>query len=281
MNKNIIFFPLFVIVFAIVGDFCQKQTKGFRLQNILSLNATGPIEEETSAYLETKKILSQPFYFLKKGQQCFVFQSKDKKYVLKFLRADKLKIPVWKEYLPSYLTNSSRLERQKKWDFDFNSYRIAEKELYEETGLVHIQLGQSTPITHTLELYDNIHVRYFLPLETKAFILQRKTKDFYPYLQEQIAKGNIPILYPFFSSLAKQLQERKQKGISDSDISLEYNMGICNEDPVLFDIGNLIRQENIDLYQEARLILASLQALSPDLAIFFTEELFGSAQSRK
>src|SRR4051812_6633707 len=108
MIKKLLFLVVFVCVLSVIGDFCQKQTKGFRFQNILSIEHTEGLKQKipTEKLSSIKKILSQPFYFLKKGQQCFVFQSKDEKYILKFLRAEKITVPFWKELLPSFMTNS-------------------------------------------------------------------------------------------------------------------------------------------------------------------------------
>ena len=84
-------------LFALVGDFCQKKTKGFCLQKIFS--KTPLLEKEPffspSELSNIQSVLSQPYFFLKKGQQCYVFVSQDQKYILKFLK--------WSQIEPSFL----------------------------------------------------------------------------------------------------------------------------------------------------------------------------------
>lgn len=279
LKKTLLYLLLVPTGLAILGDFCQKQTKGFRLYNIFTFEQTPSpsITDPNSA--EAKTILQQPFFFLKKGQQCFVFISKDKKYVLKFLRADKIAPPYWTSLLPASRTKHLRDRLQKKRESDFASYQIAYQELKQETGLVYLQLGNSPSLQQELTIYDNIGVIYHLPLNNVAFLLQKTTEDFYPHFIQALENRQEESLYPFLTSLASVLQERVQKGISDSDITLEYNMGMTDGTPVLFDVGNLqIKGDKISIDQEASLLLASLHKKSPKLALFFEEKLHNKAR---
>src|SRR5437868_3279127 len=69
-----------------VERFCHKQTDGFSIYNIssnLSFREEWEIPQETT---EAKIILAQPFYYLGKGAQSYVFESEDGNFVLKFFR---------------------------------------------------------------------------------------------------------------------------------------------------------------------------------------------------
>jgi hypothetical protein len=265
-----------------IGDFCQKQTKGFWLQKIFPhFTEPFPIHEEISE--EALAILRQPFYFLKKGQQCFVFLSEDKKYVLKFLRWDKLEPSIWNKYKPSFFPKTSSLEKQKKLSHDFTSYQIALDDLSSEIGLIHFQHHSHKPSPLNIEIYDSIGIQHFVPTSSTAFILQKKAENFFPILQEKIAEGKAQKLKPFLQKFATILKSRMLKGIFDSDISLEHNMGVLEDSPILFDIGNLTKKSHNtpitqlllceSMLQQARLVLDSLDRLQPELANFLREEI--------
>jgi hypothetical protein len=249
---------------AITGDLCQKQTKGFRLQNIL---AKGSYEEPIELIPDTKmqelkEILSQPFTFFKKGQQCFVFLSQDKKYVIKLFRWDKLQA----SSLEKLFAKNAYEKKEKKRELDFTSYKIAWNNLKEETGLVFLQLGKRDKVHISITLYDRIGIKHSISTSDIGFILQKKADDFYPIFRE--GKED---LKPFFSSLSSLLQSRVDKGISDSDISLEYNMGILEGKPILFDIGNLTKKET-SVKDESALILKTLEKKAPELMTFLSQD---------
>ncbi len=278
--KKIAYIFLIPLLGALLGDLCQKQTKGFRLQNVFSSNPSKPstsyVSKEDLSSLQ--KALEQPFTFMKKGQQCFAFLSKDGKYVLKLFRWEKLEPPSWTKWITTKKGEALIQERRRKKDFDFTSYQIAYKELKEETGLLYLQLEPNPQINIPLEIYDNIGIKHSIQSGELTFILQKRVEDFAPYLTEKLLEGKTQDLYPFFQELAYLLQNRSNKLISDSDISLEYNMGILEGKPVLFDIGNLSLKKEISsqkefIEKEAKLVFATLQKQAPELAFFLQEEI--------
>ena len=81
---KILFLFLFVFLLLKIPKNYHRLTGGFRLsscqlplKNKKSWDAEPPSNELTP-------LLSQPFFFLKRGSQAYVFLSEDKKYVLKF-----------------------------------------------------------------------------------------------------------------------------------------------------------------------------------------------------
>ncbi len=274
--KFITYTSLTILGFAILGDFCQKQTKGFRLQNVIPSSKEPcpdwiqPLSSQEKKQIEL--ILSQPFYFLKKGQQCFTFLSADKNYVLKLFRWEKLEPPFWTHLLPSRLSASIKKEREEKKQLDFTSYQIAYQDLKEETGLIYLQLNQDNSFQIPLEIYDNLRIKHTLHTNETGFILQKKAKDFLPYFEEKRKNHEEKDLENFFLSLKDLLQSRSQKGIYDSDISLEHNMGILDGKPLLFDIGNL-KKEGASIQKQSRLMLCFLEKNAPSLAVFLEKAL--------
>ena len=76
--------PFFALVFFIW--LAINRTDGFKSNLITRLDKvddTYKIDVEKNLE-ETKEILSQNFHYLTRGRECFIFESQDKKYVLKF-----------------------------------------------------------------------------------------------------------------------------------------------------------------------------------------------------
>jgi hypothetical protein len=82
---------LIIFCFFLVKTFCNSQTSGFCIEKI---QGSIPDAEEWKIDVLFQdadlSCLDQPFYFLEKGGQAYAFMSKDKKYVLKFLKFRKI-----------------------------------------------------------------------------------------------------------------------------------------------------------------------------------------------
>lgn len=282
-GKKILYLLLFTLCFAGIQDFCHKKTQGFTLDKARSSeNSSHRPSISLEEHPSLPSILGQPFYFFKKGLQCYVFISEDQKYVLKLFRWKELEPSLISKLLPSFWTRDNLLQKKKKKEHDFTSYQIAQDELIEETGLTFLHLEKTTGLNIPLYLYDPLLIRHIIPADDIEFLLQKKVDTFLPYFEKN--KNHLETLYPFFSKLAELLQSRVEKRISDSDISLQYNMGICEGAPILFDIGNLTKTEEIRTYREsleyeARLIVGWLAENSPELKVFFENCLYKEKHS--
>ena len=262
-----------------IKDLCQKQTKGFALQKIISQNSSRkslPSSLPQEGLASLRKILSQPYYFLKRGLQCYVFISEDKQYVLKFFRWKQIESPFWTHYVPDSWTKNlqERKEFQKK--HDFASYQIAFEELSEETGTVFLHLSKTDFLHTSLCLFDPLHIRHFIQSDDVEFIVQKKADLFLPYFEEH--KNSKEELRSFLSHLVTLLQKRAERRICDSDISFEYNMGVLEGKPILFDIGNLTKTTTSPslhefIQQESKLLFPWLKNNDPELAVFLENKI--------
>ncbi|MFS8562989.1 MAG: hypothetical protein LVR00_01085 [Rhabdochlamydiaceae bacterium] len=89
-------FTVFFILFYVVSLFCEKETEGFSIRRI---NAAPPLPFTNHGNaLVTKEILKQPFYYLARGGQSFVFVSEDQKYVIKFSKTAPMLLFPLKKY---------------------------------------------------------------------------------------------------------------------------------------------------------------------------------------
>jgi uncharacterized alpha/beta hydrolase family protein len=212
-----------------------------------------------------------------KGLQCYVFVSEDDKYVLKLLKWKEIEPPLWTQYVPDSWVADLKKRKKEKKEHDFTSYQIAADELKEETGLIYLHLQKTEGLDTTLCLYDPLQIRHIVPADGIEFILQKKAEGFLSYFEKH--QNDEEKMAPFFSSFVHVIQKRIDKNISDSDISLEYNTGICEDKPVLFDIGNLSRlKENNThshetLQKELQIVLSWLQKNSPHLVSVLEKNL--------
>lgn len=276
---SLIYLVTFLICFIGVKDFCQKQTKGFCLQKVISKNKSEEDINDSLSKEELKSvqtILSQPFYFFKRGLQCYVFISEDSKYVLKFFRWKQLEPSIWSSYLPSTWLKQEKDLKEIRKKHDFTSYKIAFEELQEETGTLFLHLSKTKGLNTPLCFFDPLHIRHTVEADQIEFILQKKTDLFLSYFEQH--KKDPQKLELFLLQLLDLLEKRFIRQISDSDISLEYNMGVLNEKPVLFDIGNLTKKNTPIsfkefLKQESKLVLEWLKNNDPALAFFLENRI--------
>src|SRR5579872_1944076 len=139
--RNIYLKLLILFSFLIATErFCHYQTAGFALEKISSILTPRPEWEITplspQKIDEIRKLLAQPFTYLNKGAQAYVFESQDKRYVLKFFRHSHMRPPFWLDLLPPLplfqeIVSKKRERAAGKLSRDFGSYKIAYEEFKE------------------------------------------------------------------------------------------------------------------------------------------------------
>jgi hypothetical protein len=171
------------------------------------------------------EILSQPFTFLAKGTQAYVFVSADQKVVLKFL---KLRPSNGKE--PS-------VARQKKNRDALEACQLAWTEFREQTGLVYAHLGPTPEFRPTVQLKDRKGKKISIALENTCFMIQEKAELIYPQIQERMAKNDLLGAQAVISSVCSLLKEMQQRGVVDNDPVIRRNFGLIGNRAVQIDCG--------------------------------------------
>lgn len=219
---------LFVGCFFVTARFCKNQTGKFTVLRITSnLNynpawEVAPLSSEEQAKIH--KILSQPYSYLSKGVQSFVFASQDGQYVIKFFRHDHLSPPFW------------RSKKETRHHKDFLSYKMAYESLKQQTGLVFLHLNKSG-LDQTLDLVDKIGIHHPLPLGRYEFLIQKRASLLYNALDEMIQSNRLDDAKETLTKLVRLLAHRSQLGISDKDPDLNTNFGVIGTDPIQIDVG--------------------------------------------
>lgn len=236
---------LFALVLALgLSILAVIRTDGFssaKIQGELIPGEALPPTEEVTARL------SQPYRYLAKGRQCFVFASEDGREVVKLLNYNRFYFP----RLPFFKAYAER--RRGRFRKTVESLTLAADKLASETGIeyLHLQEGGSLPV---LELLGPAGGRRFIDLNKVAFVLQKRMdapvfERLSAIANEQGEEG----LRRALGAILSLLQKRCALGIADDDRDIEINFGFLGDDPILIDPGRLFFNQDLLMAKGTRL----------------------------
>lgn len=187
---------------------------------------------ETSAVTpEIQNILQQPFTYLAKGNQTYVFVSEDEKYVLKLFRYTRSRFPIVHS-LKQWFAKKTKNDFYTKLQKTFLAAKIASEEGQEFTQVVYCHLNQTENAVPVV----TIDKTYKLPLDKYRFVLQKKAEGFGPTLLG--AKNDPERMEKLLISFAELIEKRSSQGIRNSDPNLLPNFGFIRDKAVEIDFGN-------------------------------------------
>jgi len=188
-------------------------------------------------------LLDQPFTYIGKGLEYFVFESQDEKYVLKLFR------------LPKNLRRYS-LHRGKtphpKLNRRFKSVQLCAEQLPRETQLLYAHLSPTDTLP-PIQLIDKLGHTWSLPLDQLPFLIQAKGTPYFSYF-DKLSNPK-----PLIRDTIQLFKTLYAKGISDQDPIFEKNYGIHNGKPFIMDIGGL--QKTTPLPPEEKYLRNMTQSL--------------------
>lgn len=173
---------------------------------------------------------SQPFYYLGKGRQCFVFESEDGKWVLKFFNKNYFS-PHW------YDGEKGKTKREQRRFFYENSYKLAQKEIGD--GIAFVHWGKTEEHLPTILVHDKAQRVFAINLNDVPFVLQKKGSPFYENLSVIYQNEGNDGLYREIDCFIGKIKERIAKGIADGDSDVEHNWGYIEGELVQLDPGRL------------------------------------------
>lgn len=188
---------------------------------------------------EISEILSQPFHYLSKGRQTFVFESADGKYVLKFFNQKYLQLP-WYTF---FVEKKEKAKRALRRHFYENSYQIAFREMGDE--IVYLHLGPSSRLP-VVKVTDRAGRHHHLDVTHLPFVLQRKGILFYEALNEIYEKEGFLGLKREIDSFIAAIDRRISKKIADGDHDVEHNWGYVDGHIFHLDPGRLYYDPTLD-----------------------------------
>lgn len=199
------------------------------------------LEEKRAATLP--KCIDQPYYYLGKGSQSYVFVSEDGKYVLKFFRMNRYRGPKKEQKLQDLLT----------------SCRIASQTLSQETALVYLHLEKSYNLKKKVLIHDALFRPYVIDLDETAFLIQKRATPIYAYLKELINNHQTEEVCKALADLKKILKSRFRKQIADHDPVIEKNAGFLNGRAIFIDTGQFYHNDRIDASIEGNKVMRKLK----------------------
>jgi hypothetical protein len=245
LRKFILFCLFLAAVFAApVG--IKRLTGGFQVRKMeFDFPYQGSSEKEMS--LEIRTVLKQPFHYLDRGSQCYVFESEDKKSVIKFFRFDS-KYKLYRAFANFLLLRGTPRENLKpKADLLFKACKLAYERVPKETGLLYIHLDKTSYGLPILKCKDAIGRSYFFPLDRYRFVIQKKAELLTHVLERHFKSGNEEEISQCVDSLFKLIRSRTAKAIYNSDPNLSRNIGFLEGEAIEIDFGNYRDCSNLDL----------------------------------
>lgn len=229
-------------------------TDDFRIANIteeLSYRPEWKIEASSLAdQSHLQKILNQPFFYIGKGAQSYVFGSEDGKYVLKFFKFKHLRPSPYLEWLPSWtplesyrLRQAARKER--KFESVFSGYHLAYTVHKEESGLIFVHLNKTQQLFPRVTVIDKIGLSHSIALDDVAFIVQYRGETLRTVIQRLLEEGNIDQTKQRLDQIFDLYVSEYQKGIYDHDHGVMQNAGFTGHRPIHLDVGKLKSEEKM------------------------------------
>lgn len=290
--KGVLKFLIVAIALIAVERFCHNKTEGFtilKIQSDLPYNPhweTAPLEGEEKQFIS--ETLSQPFFYLGSGAQCYAFLSQDGKSVIKFFKHHHMRPdhPIHKIPLPSGLKKKRRKvigNPEKRIEEVFTSCKLAYENLREESGLIAIHLTKSVQYDQTITLFDKLGIGHEIDPNKLEFVLQKKAEPIFTQIRKKMSSGKLEEARESVQNFVQFVLVRCQKGILDKDNALKRNIGFVGNQPIMIDIGSLFVDPKLTKEKQKKEFIRKtgglgkwLEKYYPSLVPLFDEEVEAS-----
>lgn len=263
------FFLFFVSLFLGIDRFAHHKSRQFGLDKIYNSHRSSALWNipplSSSELKDLDQILNQKFTYYSKGSQAYVFISEDKKYILKFLKQQKLRTNSWLAYIPLSFNPhyQARLFKESKCDATFSACTTAYKELKDKTGLVYVHINNAQDLNKKVTVFDKNGREHRVDIDQTSFYVQKHAQLIYSRISEVMYNENIEEAKKIISSVFLLIDFLGKKGVVDNDPILRKNFGLIDDVAVQIDIGKLRidpkRQQNLAYKREVGSITYSFK----------------------
>lgn len=186
---------------------------------------------------EIYAILSQPFEYLNRGSQAFVFASIDGKYVLKLYLFESPKETLMNSFFhrQDYSRSDYAALRSIK---TLNALAAADHYVPEQTGLVFAHLNLTSDNLPLVHLSGPAWHRMQLDLNRVRFVLQRRVRPLAEPLIEAYLNNDRQRFDSLIREIDSLLSQRIACQIRNADPTLFDNFGFLEDRAVEIDFGN-------------------------------------------
>ncbi len=242
-RKRFFVLSLSIVLSVLVLQFHYRLSEGFRIQKAFFYPSS--FEDDSTALDALQDFtycFEKPFKYIGRGGQVYVFESFDKKYVLKIVRFHKANIPLTARLFKNIFFCSKHYseieqDRLKRFNRAFESYQIAWNHLRKETGMVYMKLFRAKQDYPQVVLSVNSLIKHQLDLKDVAFIIQKRTDDFRSSLERMLQNNEDEELKKCISSYVEMAVKRSMQMILNKDYLLK-NFGYVQTTPIEIDLGN-------------------------------------------
>ncbi len=248
MKKKILQLALGILIVMGLSYFCDAQTKGFRLQEILSdIPNDSEWEVEPLSSNDHKEVLqklNQTFRYLGSGDQSHAFLGEDQKTVLKFFRHNDLSLLKILSKFPGSI-DTWLWHLIKKYDprMVFESCKLAYQEIQDQTGISCLHLNKTEGQFRSVVLVDNGGIAYTIDLDKTEFMVQDYCELATSRIDARMKKGDIQGAQAAVVSLFQAIEEWSRKGVHIDNPALKRNIGFCGDKVIMLDVGSLKKDE--------------------------------------
>lgn len=218
--------------------FSQQQ---FHLDNI---QATWPAENIHPISIEDKQrldlIFKQPFRYIDRGKQSYVFVSQDGQTILKFFDTRCTQSGSYPLINPLSLKKCTKKMQQL-----LNGYTVAENFDRENTGLIFVQLSPNPSYTMSISVTDRFGFKHNVEMSKVPFALQKRAIPTREAITGLLSKGDVEGAVKLLQKIIDMYIQEYQHGVIDGDHNLMYNTGIADGKPMRIDVGRLRYDEKV------------------------------------
>jgi hypothetical protein len=284
MKIIIIKIALFAACFVGLGYFCESQTKGFRLQEILSDIPNNPAWEVDPLPLEQQKEvvrrLDQRFRYLGSGNQSHAFLGEDGKTVLKFFRHNDLSLM---RIVKKFSAENWLWHFTKKFDpmGVLDSCKLAYVDLRDQTAISYLHFNKTRDLFKPVVLVDNSGVSHTVELDQVEFMVQDYCELAVARIAAKMKNGDVEGAKTTIQTLFAAIEDWSRRGVHIENPALKRNIGFCGDKVIMFDVGSL-RKDSTEMTPEQiqREVKHVTRALGrwinkkyPELQLCFEQEL--------
>lgn len=222
--------------------------------------------------------LSQPYHYLDKGHQAYVFASADGKYVLKLMKFQRVRVPQWlrRTHLPLSWEEwrVKRIEKKDRMrDSLLLSWKLAFDVLKEEAAIIFVHINQTQNLERHVTLIDKVGLKHELDLDRNVYLIQRKAPLLGPVLDQLVAEGKKEEAGELLGRLISLFVSEYRRGLAEKELFILRNTGVYQGRPMHIDTGrfewdpNLTQPKNYaqELKRKTVKLRAWLQEYHPEL----------------
>lgn len=203
-----------------------------------------------------QSILAQPYRYLDRGRQSFVFASQDGWYVIKFFDLRRYRLGM---FTPFSASRQARMKRKK--DRLFRGYKLAYERDRDHAFIIYQQLIPNPLLKQLIVLYDRFGFVHNIDLSQVAFIIQSRAVPTRVEITKLLSQGDVIEAKKRLRQLLDMYMVEYGRGIYDRDHNFMYNTGFVDGKPMRLDVGRLRADER---YKDSRVALEDLEKIAID-----------------